>query len=82
MKLKEKVISRQALCGKLGKVTPERCPLSELNSWFCFSRICSEDPPSHSQFIRRAEAKDKDGQIQSIPIKVQNLTQLNREITR
>ena len=32
--------------------------------------ICSEDPPSHSQFIRRAEAKDNDGKIQSIPIKV------------
>lgn len=34
------------------------------------SRVCSEEPPSHSQFIRRAEAKDHDGKIQSIPIKV------------
>ena len=33
-------------------------------------RICSEEPPSHSQFIRRAEAKDYEGKIQSIPIKV------------
>ena len=32
--------------------------------------VCSEDPPSHSQFIRRAEAKDTDGKIQSIPIKI------------
>ena len=32
--------------------------------------VCSEDPPSHSQFIRRAEAKDNDGKIQSIPIKI------------
>jgi len=31
---------------------------------------CSEDPPAHSQFIRRAEARDKDGQIQSFPIKI------------
>ena len=35
-------------------------------------RICSEDPPSHSQFIRRAEAKDNSGKIQSIPIKIIN----------
>ena len=35
-------------------------------------RVCSEDPPSHSQFIRRAEAKDKEGKIQSIPIKIIN----------
>ena len=34
--------------------------------------VCSEDPPSHSQFIRRAEAKDMDGKIQSIPIKIIN----------
>jgi len=34
--------------------------------------VCSEDPPSHSQFIRRAEAKDKEGKIQSIPIKIIN----------
>merc|ERR1712168_733869 len=34
--------------------------------------VCSEDPPSHSQFIRRAEAKDNDGKIQSIPIKIMN----------
>jgi len=34
--------------------------------------VCSEDPPSHSQFIRRAEAKDKDSKIQSIPIKIIN----------
>lgn len=34
--------------------------------------VCSEDPPSHSQFIRRAEAKDNDGKIQSIPIKIIN----------
>ena len=33
-------------------------------------RLCSEDPPSHSQFIRRAEAKDNDDKIQSIPIKI------------
>ena len=32
--------------------------------------VCSEDPPSHSQFIRRAEAKDNEGKIQSIPIKI------------
>ena len=32
--------------------------------------VCSEDPPSHSQFIRRAEAKDSEGKIQSIPIKI------------
>ena len=32
--------------------------------------VCSEDPPAHSQFIRRAEARDKDGQIQSFPIKI------------
>ncbi len=32
--------------------------------------VCSEDPPSHSQFIRRAEARDADGKIQSIPIKI------------
>lgn len=34
--------------------------------------VCSEDPPSHSQFIRRAEAKDTEGKIQSIPIKIIN----------
>jgi len=34
--------------------------------------VCSEDPPSHSQFIRRAEIKDTDGKIQSIPIKIIN----------
>jgi len=34
--------------------------------------VCSEDPPSHSQFIRRAEAKDENGKIQSIPIKIVN----------
>jgi len=34
--------------------------------------VCSEDPPSHSQFIRRAEAKDHEGKIQSIPIKIIN----------
>ena len=34
--------------------------------------VCSEDPPSHSQFIRRAEAKDQEGKIQSIPIKIIN----------
>jgi histone-lysine N-methyltransferase EZH2 len=32
--------------------------------------VCSEDPPSHSQFIRRAEARDNEGKIQSIPIKI------------
>ena len=32
--------------------------------------VCSEDPPLHSQFIRRAEAKDHEGKIQSIPIKI------------
>ena len=37
----------------------------------CFLiRLCSEDPPAHSQFIRRAEAKDNDDKIQSIPIKI------------
>ncbi len=35
-------------------------------------RVCSDDPPSHSQFIRRAEAKDSDGKIQSMPIKIIN----------
>lgn len=34
--------------------------------------VCSEDPPSHSQFIRRAEAKDSEGKIQSIPVKISN----------
>ena len=34
--------------------------------------ICSDDPPSHSQFIRRAEARYNDGKIQSIPIKIIN----------
>ncbi|TRY74487.1 hypothetical protein TCAL_01325 [Tigriopus californicus] len=34
--------------------------------------VCSEDPPSHSQFIRRAEAKDNEGKIQSNPIKIIN----------
>merc|ERR1719228_152793 len=34
--------------------------------------VCSEDPPSHSQLIRRAEIKDTDGKIQSIPIKIIN----------
>ncbi|XP_023346406.1 histone-lysine N-methyltransferase EZH2 [Eurytemora carolleeae] len=34
--------------------------------------VCSEDPPAHSQFIRRAEAKDNEGKIQSIPIKIIN----------
>ena len=34
--------------------------------------VCSEDPPLHSQFIRRAEAKDHEGKIQSIPIKIIN----------
>jgi len=33
---------------------------------------CSEDPPSHSQFIRRAEAKDSEGKIQSISMKIIN----------
>ena len=43
------------------------------NREFCsYSRLCSEDPPSHSQFIRRAEAKDNDSKIQSIPIKIIN----------
>ena len=32
--------------------------------------VCSEDPPLHSQFIRRAEAKDHENKIQSIPIKI------------
>ncbi|CAB4054118.1 EZH2 [Lepeophtheirus salmonis] len=32
--------------------------------------VCSEDPPSHSQFIKRAEAKDNEGKLQSIPIKI------------
>ena len=32
--------------------------------------ICSDDPPSHSQFIRRAEAKDSEGKIQSMPVKI------------
>ena len=32
--------------------------------------VCSDDPPSHSQFIRRAEAKDSEGKIQSIPVKI------------
>jgi len=31
--------------------------------------ICSEDPPKHSQFIKRAECKDSSGQLQSIPVK-------------
>lgn len=34
--------------------------------------VCSEDPPSHSQFIRRAEAKDSEGKIQSINMKIMN----------
>jgi len=34
--------------------------------------VCSEDPPSHSQFIRRAQAEDNKGKIQSIPIKIIN----------
>ncbi len=34
--------------------------------------VCSEDPPSHSQFIRRAEAKDSEGKIQSINMKIIN----------
>jgi len=34
--------------------------------------LCSEDPPSHSQFIRRAAAKDSDGKIQSVPVKIIN----------
>ena len=31
-----------------------------------------KDPPSHSQFIRRAEAKDSEGKIQSISMKIIN----------
>ena len=31
-----------------------------------------QDPPSHSQFIRRAEAKDSEGKIQSISMKIMN----------
>jgi len=38
----------------------------------CAVWVCSEDPPSHSQFIRRAEVKDNEGKIQSIPIKIIN----------
>ena len=34
--------------------------------------VCSEDPPSHSQFIRRAEAKDSENKIQSINVKIIN----------
>jgi len=31
---------------------------------------CSDDPPAHSQYIRRAECKDANGQLQNIPVKV------------
>lgn len=34
--------------------------------------IHGKDPPSHSQFIRRAEAKDSEGKIQSISMKIIN----------
>ena len=34
--------------------------------------IFFKDPPSHSQFIRRAEAKDSEGKIQSISMKIMN----------
>ena len=43
-----------------------------LTNYAIFFSWIKKDPPSHSQFIRRAEAKDSEGKIQSISMKIIN----------